>query len=144
MPLDHIIIDGDLVLFSTVLGTTGVALGVIPVTIKGTGKITVQGKPVCIEDDVKTVMLNCQYINPPYTVPGSGTLKIKKLADDQLTQKTKSGDHAVLLKGSKFEAEFQVAAFAINPGVVPPKPDDTMIYQGEGQFLHAQENIKAT
>lgn len=149
MSLDSIIITGDLAVFVPVLeegeGKPPAIAVVAPVAMNGTGKTTIQGKPVCVQDDFKEVTLQCDYIHPPlFLFPGKGTLKIKALNPDQVTSKTNSGGAPLILKGSKFTTEFTVSVFAINQSVVPPQADTVTKFQGEGQFQHANEKIKAT
>ncbi|MBL3655536.1 hypothetical protein [Fulvivirga sediminis] len=137
---DQIIIDKDIVVFTPVFGNAVVA--VKPGVIRGTGKTTIKGKPVCVKDDIKQVSVtNCAYVAGVF-VGGFGTLKIKKLQGKQLTKKVSSGGKEIILKGSIFEAEFQVTIKAKDPATTNPDPMST--YKGFGKFLPVNKTIKAT
>ena len=143
---DFIIVDGDVVNF---LPTVGAAVVVpIPTTIAGTAsKTKVTGKPACLEGDEKDVKSSgCMYIAPPYVIPGTGTLKIDKLNSDQLTEKTKIEGKKVILKGSMFDAVFEVQSPAQQPAPPgPPVPDSTSKYSGgKGSFVPSNAKVKAT
>ncbi|MCB0375312.1 MAG: hypothetical protein KDD04_05275, partial [Sinomicrobium sp.] len=115
MALDTIIIDGDEVEFSTIATLTLIP-GKPKTQIKATGKTTLNGKKVCVEGDEKNVEItNCSYTMPPFTVPGSGTLKIKQLVPNQLTQKAASGNKRIILQGKLFIAQFDVTSPAKQP-----------------------------
>ncbi|WP_298310723.1 hypothetical protein [uncultured Aquimarina sp.] len=142
MALDSIITDGDEVKFIPVFGSAIVS--VQPGKIKASGKTTIKGKKVCIEGDEKKVeVANCSYIMPPFVIPGSGTLKIKQLAPDQLTQKTKSGNKNIILKGKFFVAVFEVKSPAKQP---PPAntPDPLPMHIGQGMLIPNNTKIKGT
>src|SRR2546423_9327879 len=143
---DLILVDGDTVNF---LPTFGAAVVVaIPTTIAGTAsKTKVTGKPACLEGDEKDVKSQgCMYVAPPYVIPGTGTLKIDKLNSDQLTEKTKIEGKKVILKGSQFDAVFEVQSPAQQPAPPgPPIPDSNTKYSGgKGSFVAANAKMKAT
>src|SRR5712691_10732181 len=142
---DFIMVDGDIVNF---LPTFGAAVVVpIPTTISGTAsKTKVTSKPPCLEGDEKNVKSSgCMYIAPPYVVPGTGTLKIDKLNSDQLTEKTKIEGKKVILKGSMFDAVFEVQSPAQQPTAGGPVPDSTSKYSGgKGSFVPSTAKVKAT
>lgn len=138
MALDSIILDGDEVEFSVPM-----ILVSEKTTIKASGKTTVNGTKVCVEGDEKNVEIpNCSYISGPF-VGGKGTLKIKQLVPNQLTQKTKSGGKRIILKGKLFIAQFDVSSPAKQP---PPAntPDPVPFYIGLGKFKPSNQKIKAT
>lgn len=142
MALDTIIMDGDQVSFIPLFG--GAIVAVQPGKIKGSGETTLKGKKVCIEGDEKSVeVANCSYIMPPFVIPGMGTLKIQQLGADQVTQKVKSGNKGVLLKGSIFTAVFEVSSAAKMPAL-PATPDPLTKYMGQGQLIPANTKVKAT
>lgn len=138
---DTVIIDGDIVNF---LPNFGQAIVVpVPGTITGSGKCNISGKPTCIDGDEKSVEVQgCMYMTSVYSIPGSGTIKIDTLASDQLATKTKSNGKALILKGGKFNAVFEVLAPAMQPppGPSAPIPDSTKKYSGSGMFIST--NIK--
>ena len=92
--------------------------------------------------------MNCDYTTATHDQAGKGTLKIKALASDQLAAKSYSGKKAVILKGSQFEAVFEVMVPAMDTAPVssggPPIPDPTPFYPGKGQLIPANQTIKAT
>jgi hypothetical protein len=142
---DFILIDGDMVAFMPTFGQATVV--VLPGTIAGTGPATIGGKSICVEGDEASVeVAGCMYITQLHTIPGTGTLKVDALADDQLAAKTSTGDKLVLLLGSKFSAVFEVASPAMQPPPGPgaPQPDSTTSYSGEGSFLNANTKFQGT
>ncbi len=142
MALDIIIMDSDEVQFLPTF--SGAVVSVKPGTLKASGKTTINGKKVCIDGDEKKVeVTNCSYIIPPFTVPGSGTIKINNLTSDQLTQKAKSGNKSLLLKGKLCIALFEVKS----PAKLPPPvntPDPVPMYIGQGKLMPKNTKIKAT
>ncbi len=140
--MDVIIMDGDQVNFLPVFGSALVS--VQPGKMIASGKTTIKGKKVCVDgDESKVEVANCSYVAPPFVIPGTGTLTIKKLAPDQLTQKSKSGNKSIVIKGNMFIAEFKVTAQAKQP---PPTnaPDPVPMYPGQGQLIPANTKIMAT
>lgn len=147
MALDTIIIDGDQVIFEPKMGLATVM--VKPGTMKASGKTTLNNTAVCVAGDEKEVQVpGCNYMTSIHTKPGSGTLKIKALASDQLASKSYSGNKAIILKGSKFDAVFevQVPAEDIKPVASggAPIPDTTKMYAGKGELIPSNSKIKAT
>lgn len=132
---DFILIDGDQVNF---LPNFGAALVVVkPGKITGSGPATLNSKKICVVGDEQQVSVpGCSYTTPQYSIPGTGTLKIAALADDQKAQKTETGGKAALLKGGNFTAEFKVERPAQQPPPGPgsPIPDPTPQYSGNGTF----------
>lgn len=139
MASDCIIRDGDMVVFSNVFENAIVM--VMPGKIKASGKTTIGGKAVCITGDEKQVEVpGCMYIAGAF-INGTGTLTIKELSGNQLTAKATSGGKTIILKGGMFKAEFRVVAKAIN---VMGQQDPKSSYNGFGQFVPANQKIKAT
>ena len=142
MALDSIIMDGDEVKFLPTF--SGAVVSVKPGKIEASGKTTINGKKVCVEGDEKKIEItNCSYIMPPFTIPGSGTLKINNLTSGQLTQKTKSGNKSLLLEGKLFIALFEVQSPAELP-TPPNTPDPVPLYIGQGKLISGNNKIKAT
>ena len=117
----------------------GVAI-VVPVPGKieasgGGGKMKVCSKAVCVEGDETSVEIKgCMYTAPPYVIPGTGTAKLDKLADDQKAKETKVNGKAVLMKGSMFDMKFEVETPAQQPQL--PTPDPNKSYSGgKGAFV---------
>ena len=138
---DFILIEGDKAMF---LPNFGAAIVVVkPGTLQGSGPATLNGKKLCVDGDEKKVSVpGCVYMTPQYSIPGTGTLKISALAENQKAQKTKTGGKNVLLKGGQFTAEFEVQSPAKQPPPGPgsPIPDATPKYSGQGSFVTT--NIK--
>jgi hypothetical protein len=140
---DFILIDGDLANFLPVFGAAMVV--VQPGTLAGSGPAKINGKAVCVEGDESRVSVpGCMYVTPQYSIPGTGTLKIAALGSDQKARAEKTGGKTLLLKGSKFQARFEVQTPAQQPPPGPgaPIPDATPSYSGEGMFVTM--NAKAT
>ena len=140
---DFILIDGDTVIFMPSFGPATVV--VQPGTISGSGPATINDKAMCVEGDEDQVSVpGCAYVSGAYTIPGTGTLKIASLAQDQIATKTTSGNKAVLLKGTNFTAKFEVQSPAQSPppGAGSPTPDTMTQYSGSGMFI--TNNMKVT
>ena len=146
---DFIIIDGDKVVFDPMFDKAIVIVLQPYVTIEGTGKTSLNSKAVCVEgDEAKVKIPICFYITPSIapSYGGIGTLTISSLGGDQKAQKTRSRGKAVLLKGSKFKAEFTVKSAAPLPGAPPGPPHVPNItkYTGKGAFETNNDKYKAT
>ncbi len=140
---DFIIITGDKAMFIPAFGAAIVV--VQPGTMEGSGKLTLNGKKVCVDgDESKVEVPGCTYMTPQYSIPGSGTLKIDALAGNQLAKHTTTEGKAVLLKGAMFTAKFEVQSPAQQPPPGPggPIPDSSPNYSGNGMFVTT--NIKFT
>jgi len=143
---DFILIDGDKANFLPNVGNAVVV--VQPGTLSGSGPATINGKKICVDGDEKNVSVpGCMYVAPPYTIPGSGTLKISALGGDQKAKKTKTGGKPILLKGSTFTSEFEVQSPAQQPPPGPgsPIPDSTPKYSGgSGMFLNSNMKVQGS
>ena len=142
---DFVLLENDIANFLPAFGVATVV--VVPGTLKASGPATANGSKVCVEGDESQVEVpGCSYIAPPHVIPGIGTLKIAALGGDQKATKTKSGGKAVLLKGSQFDAKFevQVPAQQPPPGPGPPIPDATPQYTGKGTFITINMKFQAT
>lgn len=144
---DFILIDGDKANFMPNFGAAVVV--VQPGDLKASGPATLNGKKLCVDGDEKQVAVpGCSYVAPPYTIPGTGTLKIAALAGDQKATKTQTGGKLVLLKGSTFTAEFIVDSPAQQPPPGPgsPTPDlpPKKKYSGQGTFITTNVKFQGT
>ncbi|WP_438044722.1 hypothetical protein [Sorangium sp. So ce128] len=140
-----ILVDGDKAIFLP--SFTPALVHPRPGELKGSGPGTLKGKKLCVEGDEGEVSVaNCSYVIPGYSIAGKGTLKISALGSDQKAKKTRTGDKAVLLKGTTFEATFEVQNPAKQPpkGPGPPIPDSTLKYQGKGMFTTTNKIFKGT
>ncbi|MEO6037742.1 MAG: hypothetical protein ABIQ93_04955 [Saprospiraceae bacterium] len=137
---DFILIDGDIATFLPSFGAATVT--VQPGKITGSGPADVTGKKICVDGDEKSVEVKgCAYSTSTFTTPGTGTLKIASLAANQKATKVKAGGKAVLLKGSKFTATFEVLTPATN---TVPASDALLTYSGQGSFTTSNTKVKAT
>jgi hypothetical protein len=140
---DLIIVDGDTVTF---LPSVGLATVVpVPTTISGSAATTtVTNKAPALEGHEKNVEVkNCMYTTATYVTPGTGTLKIDQLNSDQLTQSSTVEGKKVILKGSQFNAVFEVQSPAQSSSS-PPIPDSTPKYSGgKGSFVTSNSSVFA-
>jgi Contractile injection system spike tip protein len=142
---DFVLLENDIANFLPAFGVATVV--VQPGTLKASGPATAEGRKICVDGDESQVEVpGCSYVAPPHTIPGVGTLKISALADDQKATKTNTGGKAVLLKGSQFDATFEVQAPAQQPPPGPgsPVPDATKEYSGNGTFTTTNMKFQAT
>ena len=142
---DFVLLENDIANFLPAFGVATVV--VVPGPLKASGPATANGSKVCVDGDESQVEVpGCSYMAPPHVIPGVGTLKIAALGGDQKATKTKSGGKAVLLKGSQFDAKFevQVPAQQPPPGPGPPIPDATPQYSGKGTFITMNMKFQAT
>ncbi len=144
--LDFILISGDRAIFIPTFGNAMVV--VRPGSLTGTGRAKVKGRTICVEGDEKKVIVpGCPYTSPPNVTPGAGILSIQSLAPNQKARRVKSGGKAVLLKGSTFNAKFQVLLPATKPPPPPAPPtgvDTTPQYFGKGTFTTSNTRAKGT
>lgn len=140
---DFILVDGDKAIFLPAFGSAVVA--VKPGELKASGKPKLSDKKICLEGDESSVeVAGCNYISGGFVIPGVGTLKISKLASDQVAEKTKNSK-PVMLVGSMFDAEFEVTSPAKQPAPPgPPVPDGNTKYKGKGNFMTTNMKWKAT
>jgi hypothetical protein len=138
---DFVLIDGDKAMFLPAFGQAIVT--VKPGQLKGSGPGTIGGKRICVAGDESSVSVpGCMYIAGPFSIPGSGTIKIDRLAGNQTAQKTNTGGKAVLLKGGNFTAKFEVQSPALQPTLAGPVPDSTPSYSGQGMFIPGNTKMK--
>jgi hypothetical protein len=141
---DLVLKSGDQALFLPAFGAAVVV--VMPGVLTGSGPLRVGGANACVAGDEASVSVpGCVYMTPQYSIPGSGTLSIERLAGDQLAATTSSGGKALMVKGSQFTARFQVAAPAMQPPPGPgsPIPDSSPSYSGSGLFLPTTMTVTA-
>ncbi|MEM0938990.1 MAG: hypothetical protein AAGI25_04270 [Bacteroidota bacterium] len=139
MAIDHIIVEGDKVEFSSFTNIT--LIPAKPSTgIRASGKATINGKKVCVEGDEKKVTLQCSYTTQAQPMPGVGELTIQQLAINQLASKSSVGGKPILLAGSIFNCQFKAIVRAMNPqGVTDP----VGIFFGQGKLIPTNNKIKA-
>jgi hypothetical protein len=140
--MDLVIITGDQAIFDPSFPPATVVAP--PGMITGSAKEKINGLIVCAGgDEASVVVAGAAYFTPSFPIPGVGTLTIESLAPDQQARKGKAGGRALILRGSKFRARFQVAAPA---QVVQPAgtvPDPTPVYSGTGSFITTNTRVRA-
>lgn len=142
---DFVIIDGDEAIFLPVFGKA-VVVGksdTISGTISGSGPTTWNDNALCIEGDEASVKVSdCSYTAVPFCIPGTGILKVDALDSQQVATKTKSGATSVILKGSKFNAVFevQIPAQKLTAGKTETDPESK--YFGKGVFSTSNTKYK--
>jgi hypothetical protein len=139
--MDFAIIQGDQAIFDPSFPPAIVTAP--PGTISGSSRDKVNGLIVCVEgDEASVIVAGAVYFTPSFPIPGVGTLTIESLGPDQKARKAKSGGRAVILKGTKFRARFQVSAPA---QVIQPAGtvlDPTPIYAGMGSFITTNTRVQ--
>lgn len=139
---DFILIDGDQAMFMPTFGKATVV--VQPGQLTGSGPMTLDGTKVCVDGDEASVEVpGCSYTAGDFA-GGTGTLKIKALAGDQVATKTNTGGKAVLLVGSSFTAIFEVQSPAQQPSTAGPVPDSTTSYSGTGNFVTTNAKFRGS
>lgn len=137
-----VVVSGDTVSFETTFGAATLGPPPPSTTITGTGSKLTSGAISCVEgDDSSVVLPGVMYKTSTFTIPGAGTLTIKKLADDQLAHKLTVGGKKAILVGSKFDATFTVTAPATNS---VPASDAVASYSGKGSFSTSDTKVDST
>jgi hypothetical protein len=142
--MDHVLIDGDQVMFMPTFGPAVVV--VQPGRLRASGKATLNGKKLCIVGDESSVSVpGCMYMTPQYVIPGVGTLEIKALADNQKSRDVFDGGTQLMLVGQLFDARFKVDAPAKQPPPGPGSPidDATKQYEGKGRFITTNVKLRS-
>ena len=140
--MDFVIITGDQAVFDTAF--TPATVVAPPGIITGTAKESVNNLTVCAEgDEASVVVSGAVYFTPSFPIPGVGTLTIESLGPDQKARKGQSASRALILKGTKFRARFQVVSPAMVPTSGPPAPDPMPIYFGTGSFITTNTRLQA-
>jgi Contractile injection system spike tip protein len=120
-----------------------VLLAPLPLTGSST-KVTVAGLPLCLQGDELPMALRepLPYTQPPFTVPGTGTLTLTLLPEN-LTQQTTSGGKPILLGGGAFPAVFTVETPATQPTPAGPVPDPELAKAGTARFVTTNTSVTA-
>lgn len=129
--MDLVILSGDQAIFDATFSPAIIVP--IPGVITGTAQAQSSGPTACLVGDETSVQVpGVAYTSGAFTIPGVGMLTILSLGADQQAVQGTSGGKPFILKGSTFQAQFQVLAPASNPTTaVDPVP----IYYGTGQFV---------
>lgn len=143
---DYIIRSNDMAIFNINFSGATVTLGgappVFPIT--GTADMLIQSIPACLEGDQASVIIpGCTYFRPPYVIPGTGIVTIKRLDPTQTTVNSTYRGRRIILRGGNFVGLFTrvVPAFQPNPSGAP-FPDMTPTYDGSGMFVTSNTVVK--
>ncbi|WP_052434270.1 hypothetical protein [Streptacidiphilus melanogenes] len=118
---------------------------VAPVPLTGSSTdVTVGGLPVCVQGDELPVELRdpLLYTQPPFTVPGTGTLTLTLLPEN-LTQQVSNGGKPLLLVGATFPVVFTVETPATQPTPAGPVPDPEAVKPGTARFITTNVTVTA-
>lgn len=138
--MDYVILSGDQAIFDASFPPATVVP--VPGTISASNQASSSQMSVCVEGDESSVVVpGATYTSGGFVTPGVGTLTIDSLGTDQTTQQTKSDEKALILKGSQFQAKFEVTSPAINPSSGVPDPVTT--YSGTGSFVTTNTVLQA-
>lgn len=113
---DFVIVTGDTV--TATFTTTVIPAAQAPQPLIGSSTdLAVGGAFVCLEGDELPPALRVPlpYTEPPFTVPGTGTLKFVLGMGTNTTRILVDGGKAALIKGGPFQAIFTVAQQAKTP-----------------------------
>lgn len=143
MPDDYIIRTGDF-LQVTIDPPAIVPMLEAPGPLRGSSTNTkVMDQYVCLVGDEIPMAWRSPmpYTAPPFVTPGTGTLQVILLPTNQ-TAMTMNGS-PMLLKGSVFQAMFQVQSPAMQPTPAGPVPDPLLVKPGTAQFITVNATVKA-
>jgi len=146
--MDQVLMTGDQAIYNPNFGTLLVIVS--PGILSGTGNATFTSKkPICVQGDEMSATVICSYTNPVFVPPvtgpyvgGMGKITITALGPDQLSTVTKCGGKPIMLKGTTFQAQFQVTIPAMGPAPTNPVPDAPTAYPGTGQFVTTNMTVK--
>jgi hypothetical protein len=136
--MDFVILTGDQAVFDPVFGAAIVVP--VPGTITGSAAERSLGRQVCaLGDEASVVVPGVAYSTPAFPQPGVGILTILSLAADQQAMQATSSGRPLILRGTKFQARFQVIVPASNP----TSADVVPLYLGTGGFLTTNTTTRA-
>jgi hypothetical protein len=143
---NSVLVTGDMLQITMpMMGTAIMPMAAAPVPLVGSSsKTLVGGKPACLEGDELPPPLQSSmpYMSPPFVTPGTGTFSLILLPTNKSSMLKESGK-AVLLKGTVFQAKFQVASPAMMPAPPgPPVPDPVMVKMGPAQFITMNMSVE--
>jgi hypothetical protein len=103
----------------------------------------VMNQPVCLLGDQIPMAWRgpMPYTAPPFVTPGMGTLQVVLLPTNQTAQTTNGSP--ILIKGSTFQAMFNVTVPAMQPTPAGPIPDPLAVKPGTAQFITVNATTKA-
>jgi hypothetical protein len=109
-----------------------------PVPLVGSGTdVLVDARPVCLRGDVPAALPGLlPYTEPPFIIPGTGTLT---LGPPNVTTLTLSGGKPIVIKG-EFPATFTVVTPANDGEVADPDP----VKEGTAEFITTDDTVTAS
>jgi Contractile injection system spike tip protein len=115
-----------------------------PVPLVGSStSVMISGQPICLQGDELPAALKgpLMYTAPPFVTPGTGSLQIILLPSNLTLQSTNGSP--ILLKGTTFQAMFQVQSPAMQPTPAGPIPDPVMVKPCTAQFITTNISVMA-
>ena len=115
-----------------------------PVPMVGTGETVMAiSMPICLMGDQipPPLMAPLPYTAPPFVTPGMGTLELI-LPPSNWTIKTLNGK-TILLKGTVFQAIFNVSVPAMQPTPAGPIPDPVVVKPGTAEYITTNVTVMA-
>lgn len=142
---DYVIVNGDMLMWLPPFGaavTMGPPMGMVIASAK---KVKVTKKPVAlVGDEMKWMSLPIGYIAGGWVIPGVAIAKVKMLAPNQKTKKTKVEGKNVIIKGIFYMGYLMVMAPAMMPTPGGPVPDPMPMHMpGMGKFINSNMKVKA-
>jgi hypothetical protein len=141
VPADFIIKTGDMIQIT--LAPTIVPPLLAPVPMVGTAtQVLVSGTVACVLGDQvpPSVRGPLPYTEPPFVLPGTGTLEID-LPPANHTNPTNNGGTLIIIKGGTFPVRFNVQSPASDPSTGAPDPVPVKV--GTAQFITSNALTKA-
>lgn len=139
---DFVIRTGDLIEV-TIPGAALIPTLLAPLALTGSSTdVAVQAMPVCLQGDELPIALSgpMPYTQPPFTVPGTGTLTLT-LTPTNMTQRTTNSGKPILIKGGPFPAVFSVQTPASQPTAAGPVPDPQLQKPGTARFITTNTSV---
>lgn len=144
MPADFVIKTGDMIKI-TIPPPAVIPMIEAPVPLVGTGvTVTVMGTPVCLEGDELPPELRVPmpYTAPPFVTPGVGTVQVILIPGVHTTLQT-TNEKPILIRGTPFEAMFNVETPAMQPTPAGPVPDPLLVKPGIAEFITTNVVVQA-
>ncbi|WP_186645843.1 hypothetical protein [Fluviispira vulneris] len=129
------LLSGDSFSFDSIEGAQLLSpVNIYPIT--GSGKSSINSRNICLKGDESSVILPViPYNTSSHTIPGVLKGEIKKLASDNIDEKSfEDGKNLLKVGSSDVEVEYIVLMPAMQPGT-PPIPDLSKFkFSGKGGF----------
>jgi contractile injection system spike tip protein len=139
--MDLVILSNDQAIFNASFPPATIVT--VPGTISASNSADSNQMSVCVEGDEGSVVASgAAYTSGSFVTPGIGTLTIESLASDQVAKNAKCKEKGLILKGSQFQAKFEVISPAIDPS--SGAPDPVASYSGTGYFSTSNTVLQAS